>query len=795
MTRSLLPCLLLLAACRQQAPLPELDTWPETPLLTGAAHPARLGTGSTDLALADWFGPGFEADSVHLPEGFLGRATRTRVGLTAGKGSPPVGRMTVFKDGFGYVIPVLRSPARAVELAYRPKDGGTPGRVAVAGVFNDWNPVASPMTREGDAWKTTLYLVPGRYAYQLVVDGVWGLDPANPDSLDNNIGGYNSVLNVAQQPGRPFLRPAAEGPDGMEVTLEGNADNWLVLWNYTELDERFVERTDAGLRIRPPARSRAADGGVLTLLAWNAEGRSNDLRIPLSGGRPVEAAGVRPSAEGPVRWGDQTIYFPLVDRFANGEPANDAPTDDPRVLPPANFFGGDLQGLRAHLDHIEGLGVNTLWVSPVARNPEGAFREYPEPRRWFSGYHGYWPVSYRQVDPRFGGDAALEALVREAHARGMRVLLDFVANHVHEQHPMLAAHPDWTTDLDLPDGRRNLRLWDEQRLTTWFDDFLPSLDLENPAVVEAVTDSAVWWIGRFDLDGFRHDATKHIPEAFQHALTAKLKAAYPDRRLYQIGETFGSRELIARYLGPGLLDAQFDFPLYFATRSVLTAPDGDFRTLADELSASLEAYGHHHAMGNITGNHDMARFGSLAGGGLAPGEDPKEAGWHRTVGLGDTALALERLALLTGFNAAVPGVPVIYYGDEIGLAGGGDPDSRRMMVFEGWRPDQQGLYEAVGAQLAARAASPALRLGTTEVLDAGPDHLVLRRSWFGDQRLVVLNKGAAPRTVALPAGTAPASGEDALLAPEGSAVEGAALRAAPGASYLRLRPAASAKGH
>ena len=133
MTRSPFLLLLLLAACRPQPAQPELDAWPETPLLTGAAHPARLGNGSPDLALADWFGPGFEADSVHLPEGFLGRATRTRVGLTAGKGSPPVGRLTVFKDGFGYVIPVLRSPARAVELAYRPKDGSEASKLLPRG--------------------------------------------------------------------------------------------------------------------------------------------------------------------------------------------------------------------------------------------------------------------------------------------------------------------------------------------------------------------------------------------------------------------------------------------------------------------------------------------------------------------------------------------------------------------------------------------------------------------------------------------------------------------------------------
>jgi glycosidase len=733
---------------------PALSDYPETPLLEGAAHPARLRVGSSDLSLADWFGPDFEADSVRFDPRMRGTATRSRMGIIPSPDLPPVSKVRVFKDGAAYDIPVFRSVAQNIELQYRPPAGENPQKVQIAAGFNNWNPAAHFMTRDGGIWKARLPMKPGRYPYQLVVDGRWMLDPANPDSMDNNIGGYNSVLRVERPTGLPFLRPQRADAEGIHigVGLEGRPsaaldEDWehAVWWNYRLLGPEHVERTENGLRILPPAQSDTEDGGVLTVLAWNGEGRSNDLRIPLRHGQPIREVPTGPAAEGSGPYAGQTMYFALVDRFANGEEANDAPSTDPRILPPANFFGGDLQGLRAHLDYIKEMGCNTLWVSPIARNPEGAFQEYPEPRRWFSGYHGYWPISYREVDPRFGGDQALEALIEEAHARGMRVLLDFVANHVHEQHPMLAAHPDWTTELDLPDGRRNLRLWDEQRLTTWFDDFLPSLDLQNPAVVEAVTDSALFWIDRFNLDGFRHDATKHIPLAFQHQLTAKLKARFPERRLYQIGETFGERDLIASYLGPGLLDAQFDFPFYFGTRSVLTSPEPNLGRIAEELRASLEAYGHHHAMGNISGNHDMARFASLAGGGIAPGEDAKEAGWQRRVGLGDSARALERTEWLIGLNAAIPGVPVIYYGDEIGMAGGGDPDSRRMMRFGTIGPAQDSLRARAGRCMRMRSQSPALVYGSTEILTAEKDHLLLCREWFDERVYVGLNTGSSTK--------------------------------------------------
>jgi len=105
----------------------------------------------------------------------------------------------------------------------------------------------------------------------------------------------------------------------------------------------------------------------------------------------------------------------------------------------------------------------------------------------------------------------------------MNIIVDYVANHVHENHPVYQQHKDWATPLYLPDGRMNTELWDEERLTTWFDTFLPTLDLENPVVAEAMTDSALFWLHNYDIDGFRHDATKHIPESFWRMLTLKAK--------------------------------------------------------------------------------------------------------------------------------------------------------------------------------------------------------------------------------------------------------------------------------
>ena len=722
-----------LTACRIAPVIPEL-AYPVDPILNSPVWPIRLSEGSTTVMLSDWFGEGFVPDSVDYPKGTMGRASKNLMGITQNKDLDPVAKIRIWKDGFCYTLPVFRSAKIQVPLRFSAQWSES-GPVQVAGEFNGWNPTATFMTKEADEWTTTLKLEPGRYPYQFVVDGKWMLDPANPDSMDNNAGGFNSILQVVHPDNLPFLRPQKAERGVLSIDLEGEAEGWLVLWEYAELDSNFVDFQNGMLKIQLPKQALDAEKSLLTVLAWNASGRSNDLRVPLCDGLPAGMA----EANWQQDWQAMTLYFPLVDRFANGDNNNDQPTLDERILPPANFFGGDLQGLTQHLDYIQSLGINTLWVSPVAENPKGAYQEYPEPRRWFSGYHGYWPVSYHRVDPRFGGDEGLDLLVKEAHARNMRVLLDFVANHVHQEHPMIKAHPDWSTDLELPDGTRNLRRWDDHRLTTWFDDFLPTLDFENAVITEAVTDSALFWIERFHLDGFRHDATKHIPEIFWRTLTAKLHQKFPDQTLYQIGETFGSRDLIASYVGPGTLDAQFDFPLYFSARSALTTPEGDFSSLASELRASLDAFGNHHLMGNITGNHDMARFTSIAGGGLRPGENDKEAGWNREVTVGDP-IGYKRMALLMAFQTAIPGLPVVYYGDEIGMPGGGDPDSRRMMRFDDWSEEETKLHDIFTKLLQRRLNDPALVYGSTDITRAEKDLLVIRRDWFSSTTYTMLNK-------------------------------------------------------
>jgi glycosidase len=441
----------------------------------------------------------------------------------------------------------------------------------------------------------------------------------------------------------------------------------------------------------------------------------------------------------------------MVDRFYNANPENDKPVDDPEIHPRANYYGGDIQGITEKIKDgfFESLGINTIWVSPITQNPLGAYGLYPNPRTKFSGYHGYWPISSSQVDFRFGTSDELHQMLAEAHSRGINVILDYVANHVHQEHPLYQKHPDWATPLYLPDGTMNTEKWDEHRLTTWFDTFMPTLDLERPEVYEPMTDSALFWVTEYKFDGFRHDATKHIPEVFWRRLTQKIKENVPrDRQIYQIGETYGSHDLISSYISSGMLNSQFDFNIYDAAVATFARQKIPFKNLNAKLLEGFSYYGWNNLMGVISGNHDKGRFISYAGGALSFDEDAKKAGWTREIGVGDP-VGYKKLQMFNAFNLTIPGVPTIYYGDEFGSPGGNDPDNRKMMQFDGYNPMEQETLDITKKLTSLRRNHMALNYGTFEPLIVNEDIYSFSRMYLDELIVVVFNKSNMVRDISI----------------------------------------------
>ena len=511
----------------------------------------------------------------------------------------------------------------------------------------------------------------------------------------------------------------------------------VVMWQNQRVES--VEVDDDRIYYTLPEIAKDYKRSYVRIFAAKEDGRFNDVLIPLDKGFKVSYANelMRQDKH------SQVLYSLMIDRFNNGNKSNDWKLNSPEVLDKVDYQGGDIAGITEKINDgfFTRLGISTIWISPITQNPYDAWGQNVNPDTKFSGYHGYWPIYSTVVDKRFGTDEELRTMLATAHDNGHNVILDYVANHLHINSPVLQEHPDWTTELYLPDGRKNIGQWDgETRLTTWFDEHIPTLDLERREVCDPMTDSALYWVRNFDFDGYRHDACKHIPLDYWRMLTHKMKSTMPNRDIWQIGETYGDTELIGSYVKSGMIDAQFDFNVYHDSRDIIIDESRSMLDLVRTIELSEAAYGSHHTMGNITGNHDKPRFISLAGGDMALGwYDDKAEGWHREVGVGDMDKGYARMKLLKAIISTIPGVPCVYQGDEYGVPGANDPDNRDMMTFKAENEYQERELQATSELFNLRRSSMALMYGNFKTLYADDDIWVFMRHYMDDVAIVAIN--------------------------------------------------------
>ena len=462
-------------------------------------------------------------------------------------------------------------------------------------------------------------------------------------------------------------------------------------------------------------------------------------------------------------WRDAILYQILTDRFHNGDPSNDidnsvgdlARVDDPR----SQWQGGDFAGITAKIreGYFEDMGINALWISsPIlnSHNSQPAV-EVADSRR-FASYHGYHPLAtgYTHLDdvgyanpiePAFGTAAELHELVNEAHKRGIRVVPDFVANHVHREAGLFARNPSWFFSYAPCDGR-----WDEGRIDCWFTTDLPDFDYaRHPDAVDAVVDHAIWLVQEFNFDGFRVDALKHMDDGFVRRLKAAVVRdvettvddhSLPDEAavFYMVGESLGGW---ARYhVRADMVQGQVDEAYYHQVTASLLGFSDSLRNLADFALNNDTAYlssqptmgqagGYPGAvMGNFFGNHDQRRALTAAGGSHA------------------------RLRLAQTFLLTSPGnIPMLYQGDDIGTSGEQDPDNRKMQRFTGLTADEEQSLAHVGAVGRLREAHPALRRGTREH-EVVEDWFWVFKATYGDEVVYVAINRDADKSWSPPAG-------------------------------------------
>jgi len=422
-------------------------------------------------------------------------------------------------------------------------------------------------------------------------------------------------------------------------------------------------------------------------------------------------------------WRDAVLYFALIDRFADGDSANDANVDRTAK---GTFHGGDLAGLTAHLDEIASLGVNAIWINPVVKNIDGFVTGAGFPD-W--AYHGYWADDFLRIDRRFGNEEQLDAFVDACHRRGIKVLLDVVYNHA-------GYGSRYLTDPRTKDWFRT-----EERGTCGQDDVtscvagLPDFETERPEVAKFLLDAQLGWAKRANVDGFRLDTVKHLAHPFWQEHRRRTRAELGND-FFLLGEVWGGdRESLDPWFEPDELDAGFDFGFGGSAVGFLL---GRGRAVAfDRYLASREKVRAGHLLAQFLSSHDVK--GALS-----------ELGF-------DTALF--RLAAV--LEMTVSGIPTIYYGEEVARRGGDWPDNRSDMPWgerkilpgEG-APRDEALRAFYTKLIGIRRAHPALARGRHAALSTEGDAYVYARQDAAETLAVAVNRSAEPRTARF---TAPAS--------------------------------------
>ena len=445
---------------------------------------------------------------------------------------------------------------------------------------------------------------------------------------------------------------------------------------------------------------------------------------------------------------DDVIYLIMPDRFADGDRSNDEPPGSPGSYDRSNpraFHGGDLQGIRDHLDYMRELGVTTIWLTPIVENDPASPQDY----------HGYGAVDEYAVEPHFGTLRDLQSLVRDAHADGLKVILDFVPNHVGPHHPWTVnpPEPDWfhgtlahhsTSNGNfqfLADPHAPPRYWRDV-VDGWFAGILPDLNQDNPDVARYYIENALWWAEETGIDGYRLDTFPYVPRRFWSQWHAALRAAYP--HMTTVGEVFNSDPAITSFFAGGHegfdgidtgVTTVFDYPLFDALRGVLSG-GASVQTIVDVLSRD-RLYPHPELLVPFLGNHDVPRLASLPG-------------------ISEAKLKLASSLLLT-----MRGIPELYYGDEIGMTGGGDPDNRRdfpggfpddtqnAFIESGRTSEQEELFTDIQRLLALRRDHAALRRGKLWNIFWNKSVYAFARTFADERILVVANAGSEPQAITL----------------------------------------------
>lgn len=377
---------------------------------------------------------------------------------------------------------------------------------------------------------------------------------------------------------------------------------------------------------------------------------------------------------------DDVIYLIMTDRFSDGDPSNNDPPQSRGLYDRSRtryYHGGDFDGIISRLPYLKDLGVTAIWLTPWYDNVNhlNEREQYPdrpgEAKRKITDYHGYGSVDFYGVEEHFGTLANLREMVDAAHKIGIKVIQDQVANHTGPYHPWVRdpPTPTWFNGTESNHLANVWQTWSvrdpnssyqvqRETLDGWFINILPDLNQNDPECARYLIQNTLWWIGVTGIDAMRQDTFQYVPRTFWRQWMTAIKREYPNFNV--VGEVLdGDVAHVSFFQGGRLrydgvdnrLDTLFDFPLMYPLRRAF-AESKDIRELP-RILASDPLYTNPKALVTVIGNHDLKRF------------------------MNEPDATIEGLKMAQTLIMTMRGTPQLYYGDEIAMEGGDDPDNRR----------------------------------------------------------------------------------------------------------------------
>jgi neopullulanase len=389
---------------------------------------------------------------------------------------------------------------------------------------------------------------------------------------------------------------------------------------------------------------------------------------------------------------NDVIYSLMPDRFVDGDTSNNDPEISKGLYDRSKgryYHGGDLQGIINKLPYLKSLGVTAIWTKPIYDNSNKLDYKEVYDGEPSTGYHGYGAIDMYAVDEHLGDMAKLKEFVRTAQAMGFKIIQDQVANHTGPYHRWAndPPTPTWWNGTVENHTSNTWQKWttmnpratyqtQTRNIDGWFIDILPDFNQDDPEVEKYLIQNSLWWLETVGFDAIRMDTLPHVPRSFWQKWGTAIKREYPKVNI--LGELYDDDPALISYFQTGRkghdgidtkIDTLYDFGLFYKIRNAFAK--GESIRGVSQMLARDWLYPNPDVLTTFLGVHDIERF------------------------MNEKGATIEGLKLAQTFIMTTRGTPLLYYGDEIAMPGGGDPDNRR--DFPGGFPgDKSNAFDASG---------------------------------------------------------------------------------------------------